>query len=58
LITDGPAVAACFWYARYIDGSAPMDRTEVVGKTRYTLITFNHRMAWVNAADTVARTTS
>ncbi|GAA2017976.1 hypothetical protein GCM10009839_12480 [Catenulispora yoronensis] len=50
-VTSGPAVNGEYWYARNIDGSAPLDRTEVVGTTQFYLIQFNHRMAWVNAAD-------
>jgi hypothetical protein len=50
-VAAGPAVNGEYWYARYIDGSAPMDRTEVIGTTMFYLIQYNHRMAWVNAAD-------
>ncbi|NUR61807.1 MAG: transglycosylase SLT domain-containing protein [Catenulispora sp.] len=50
-VTAGPAVHGEYWFAYSIDGSAPMDRTEVVGATQFYLIQFNHRMAWVNAAD-------
>jgi hypothetical protein len=50
-VSVGPAVNGEYWYARNIDGSAPMDRTEVVGTTMFYLIQYNHRMAWVNAAD-------
>ena len=50
-VTAGPAVHGEFWYAHTIDASAPMDRTEVVGTTMFYLIQYNHRFAWVNAAD-------
>jgi hypothetical protein len=50
-VTSGPAVNGEYWFAYTIDASAPMDRTEVVGTTKFYLIQFNHRMAWVNAAD-------
>ena len=50
-VAAGPAVHGEYWFAYNIDGSAPMDRTEVVGTTQFYLIQFNHRMAWVNAAD-------
>ncbi|NUR30124.1 MAG: N-acetylmuramoyl-L-alanine amidase, partial [Catenulispora sp.] len=50
-VTTGPAVNGEYWFAYAIDASAPMDRTEVVGTTKFYLIQFNHRLAWVNAAD-------
>ncbi|MBW8804212.1 MAG: N-acetylmuramoyl-L-alanine amidase [Catenulisporales bacterium] len=50
-VAAGPAVNGEYWFAYSIDASAPMDRTEVVGTTKFFLIQFNHRMAWVNAAD-------
>ncbi|MEY9931146.1 hypothetical protein ABH926_005793 [Catenulispora sp. GP43] len=50
-VAAGPAVNGEYWYARNIDGSAPDDRTDVVGTTMFYLIQYNHRMAWVNAAD-------
>ncbi|NUP53869.1 MAG: N-acetylmuramoyl-L-alanine amidase [Catenulispora sp.] len=50
-VTAGPAVNGEYWFAYNIDASAEMDRTEVVGTTQFYLVQFNHRMAWVNAAD-------
>ncbi|WP_194925473.1 N-acetylmuramoyl-L-alanine amidase [Catenulispora pinisilvae] len=50
-VTSGPAVHGEYWYARNIDGSAPDDRTEVVGTTMFYLIQYNHRFVWVDAAD-------
>ena len=54
-VASGPAVHGEYWFAWYVDGTAPGDRTEVEGKDLFYLITYNHRMAWVNAADVVAR---
>jgi N-acetyl-anhydromuramyl-L-alanine amidase AmpD len=50
-VAAGPAEHGDFWFAYNIDGSAPMDRTEVTGTDMFYLIQFNHRFAWVNAAD-------
>lgn len=48
----GGAAQPSNWYNAYnIDGSAPYDRTYFQGKTMYYEIVYNHRMAFVNAAD-------
>jgi hypothetical protein len=38
-------------YAKSFDDSIPGDHTDVVGKDRYHLISFGHRVAYVRAAD-------
>jgi len=47
----GEPVTADYYYAKNIDGSAPGDRTHVVGTTVYYPIRFNHRLAFVKAGD-------
>jgi N-acetyl-anhydromuramyl-L-alanine amidase AmpD len=50
-VAGGPADDADWYYAANIDGSAPFDQTDFVGTTKYYEITYNHREAFVNAAD-------
>jgi N-acetyl-anhydromuramyl-L-alanine amidase AmpD len=50
-VPAGPAVRGDYFYAQYFDSSAPGDHTLVTGRTAFYLIRFNHRMAWVRAAD-------
>ena len=40
-----------FYYANTFDDSLPGDHTDVVGKDRYYLISFGHRVAYVRATD-------
>ena len=47
----GTAENGDFYNSVNIDGSAPGDRTLVSGNTVYYPIRFNHRLAYVNAAD-------
>jgi len=54
-VAAGPAFAGDWYYAANIDGSAPFDRTDFPGSDQFYLITYNHRMAFVNAADVVAQ---
>ncbi|WP_236653500.1 N-acetylmuramoyl-L-alanine amidase [Streptacidiphilus melanogenes] len=49
-VADVP-VAGDFYYTMNINGDAPDDRTDVVGTTTYREIRYNHRIAFVNAAD-------
>jgi hypothetical protein len=44
-------VTSDYYYSTTIDGSAPAGRTVVRGSERYYPIEFNHRHAFVNAAD-------
>ncbi|WP_194894560.1 N-acetylmuramoyl-L-alanine amidase [Catenulispora pinisilvae] len=50
-VTDGKPLQSDWFNAYNIDGSAFMDQTDFKGATQYYLITYNHRMAFVNAAD-------
>ena len=50
-VAGGPAFNGDWYYAANIDGSAPYDRTDFPGSDRFYLITYNHRMAFVNADD-------
>ncbi|WP_405587375.1 N-acetylmuramoyl-L-alanine amidase [Streptomyces sp. NBC_01190] len=50
-VADGPAVNTDSYFAIYYDGSAPYDQHDFVGQTKVYEITYNHRMAFVNAAD-------
>ena len=50
-VTDGKLLQSDWFDAYNIDGSAFMDQTDFKGATQYYLITYNHRMAFVNAAD-------
>ena len=50
-VTDGKPLQSDWFNAYDIDGSAFMDQTDFKGATQYYLITFNHRMAFVNVAD-------
>ena len=50
-VTDGKLLTGDWFNAYNIDGSAFMDQTDFKGSTQYYLITYNHRMAFVNAAD-------
>ena len=50
-VTDGKLLQSDWYDAYNIDGSAFMDQTDFQGATQYYLITYNHRMAFVNAAD-------
>ena len=54
----GPAFNGDWYYAANIDGSAPYDRTDFPGSDRFYLITYNHRMAFVNAGDVTASPSS
>jgi N-acetyl-anhydromuramyl-L-alanine amidase AmpD len=53
-VAAGPPQPGDWYYAAHIDGSAPYDRTDFPGSQRFYLITYNHRMAFVNAADVSA----
>ena len=53
-VAGGPAIASNWYNAYNVDGSAPYDRTEFIGKTMYYEIIYNHRIAFVNAADVTA----
>lgn len=44
-----------YFYAYTIDGSVPHDHTVFVGKDKYIPISYNHRQAFVRAADVEAR---
>ena len=50
-VVSEPAVNADWYNAYNVDGSAFMDRVDFVGKTKFYVITYNHRMAFVNADD-------
>jgi N-acetyl-anhydromuramyl-L-alanine amidase AmpD len=50
-VTPGNPITGDWFNAFNIDGSAFMDQTDFTGGARYYLITYNHRMAFVNAAD-------
>ena len=50
-VAAGPAFNSDWYNASTVDGSAPWDRTDFTGKTKYYLITYNHRMAFVSAGD-------
>ena len=50
-VTDGKLLTSDWFDAFNIDGSAFMDQTDFQGSTKYYLITYNHRMAFVDAAD-------
>jgi hypothetical protein len=55
-VAAGPVFNGDWYYAATIDGSAPYDRTDFPGSDRFYLITYNHRVAFVNADDvTVSR---
>ncbi|MCX4744105.1 N-acetylmuramoyl-L-alanine amidase [Kitasatospora sp. NBC_01287] len=49
-VDDAPQPAQ-FYYDQNINGDAPNDRTLVVGQEKYYAIRFNHRLAFVKAAD-------
>lgn len=53
-VAGGPAFNGDWYYAANIDGSAPYDRTDFHGSDRFYLITYNHRMAFVDANDVTA----
>jgi len=53
-VAAGPALPGDWYYAANVDGSAPFDRTDFPGSGTFYLITYNHRMAFVSAADVVA----
>ncbi len=50
-VAGGPAFNGDWYYAANIDGSAPYDRTDFQGSDTFYLITYNHRMAFVDADD-------
>ncbi|WP_327288817.1 N-acetylmuramoyl-L-alanine amidase [Streptomyces sp. NBC_01198] len=50
-VAGGPAVATDSYFAIYYDGSAPYDQHDFVGTTKVYEIVYNHRLAFVNAAD-------
>ncbi|MFC4032500.1 N-acetylmuramoyl-L-alanine amidase [Streptomyces polygonati] len=50
-VAAGPPTDTDSYYALYYDGSAPYDRHDFVGTTQVYEITYNHRMAFVDAAD-------
>ncbi|MEC3996941.1 N-acetylmuramoyl-L-alanine amidase [Actinacidiphila sp. DG2A-62] len=50
-VTGGPAVNTDSYFAIYYDGSAPYDQHDFIGTTKVYEIVYNHRMAFVNAAD-------
>jgi N-acetyl-anhydromuramyl-L-alanine amidase AmpD len=50
-VTDGKALTSDWFNAFNIDGSAFMDQTDFQGTTKYYLITYNHRMAFVDVND-------
>jgi N-acetyl-anhydromuramyl-L-alanine amidase AmpD len=50
-VAAGPAVHTDSYFAIYYDGSAPYDQHDFVGTTMVYEIVYNHRMAFVNAAD-------
>jgi N-acetyl-anhydromuramyl-L-alanine amidase AmpD len=50
-VAAGPAFNSDWYNAYNMDGSAFMDRTDFAGQTKYYLVTYNHRMAFVNADD-------
>jgi hypothetical protein len=50
-VAGGPAVNTDSYFAIYYDGSAPYDQHDFVGQTKVYEIVYNHRMAFVNAAD-------
>ncbi|WP_333766786.1 N-acetylmuramoyl-L-alanine amidase [Streptomyces sp. IBSBF 2435] len=50
-VAAGPAVRTDSYFAIYYDGSAPYDQHDFVGTTKVYEIVYNHRMAFVNAAD-------
>ncbi|WP_327291551.1 N-acetylmuramoyl-L-alanine amidase [Streptomyces sp. NBC_01198] len=53
----GPAEVGDYWYAGTFAGTAAGDRTLVKGTNVFYPIRYNHRIAWVRAAD-VQQTTS
>jgi N-acetyl-anhydromuramyl-L-alanine amidase AmpD len=57
-VAGGPAIASNWYNAYNIDGSAPYDRTEFIGKTMFYEIIYNHRIAFVNSADVTASASS
>ncbi|MYS23859.1 N-acetylmuramoyl-L-alanine amidase [Streptomyces sp. DvalAA-14] len=50
-VESGPAVNTDSYFAIYYDGSAPYDQHDFVGQTKVYEIVYNHRMAFVDAAD-------
>jgi N-acetyl-anhydromuramyl-L-alanine amidase AmpD len=50
-VASGPAVNTDSYFAIYYDGSAPYDQHDFIGQTKVYEIIYNHRMAFVNAAD-------
>jgi hypothetical protein len=50
-VAAGPAVATDSYFAIYYDGSAPYDQHDFVGTTKVYEIVYNHRVAFVDAAD-------
>lgn len=50
-VESGPAVNTDSYFAIYYDGSAPYDQHDFIGQTKVYEIVYNHRMAFVNAAD-------
>ncbi|WP_308130000.1 N-acetylmuramoyl-L-alanine amidase [Kitasatospora aureofaciens] len=51
-------VPSDFYYAQNIDGSAPNDRTLVVGCDTYYPIRYNHRLAFLKASDVAGGSTA
>jgi len=52
----GTPVQSDFYYTMNWDGTAPNDRTLVVGSDTYYPIRYNHRLAFVKASDVTATT--
>ncbi|WNI15151.1 N-acetylmuramoyl-L-alanine amidase [Actinacidiphila sp. ITFR-21] len=50
-VPAGPAVSGDYFLAQNFDNSAPGDHTLVTGTTQFYPIRFNHRLAYVKAAD-------
>ncbi|MGW5350123.1 N-acetylmuramoyl-L-alanine amidase [Streptomyces sp. NPDC004031] len=50
-VAAGPAVRTDSYFAIYYDGSAPYDQHDFLGQTKVYEIVYNHRVAFVNAAD-------
>lgn len=50
-VSAGPAVHTDSYFAIYYDGSAPYDQHDFVGATKVYEIVYNHRVAFVDAAD-------
>ncbi|MEU6852571.1 N-acetylmuramoyl-L-alanine amidase [Actinacidiphila alni] len=50
-VESGPAERTDSYFAIYYDGSAPYDQHDFVGQTKVYEIVYNHRVAFVDAAD-------